>query len=505
MSRPAYYSTAPARVAFVDPRAGTGVHAGGGAFLLHPGGRRARLNLPDLLTGLATAGVTRAYVTGGAWPTTWADSDLRSIGWAPSTRGHYVDTDDPRHTWSSNAATVELRRAAPWFGPDADPATLAAAWGLLEDVLRHVFRQPATPVLLASPTATGQQLWAMTLPRDADCPQLDEDTAALIRATSPQHRMEIVGHCYDGCPDHLPRPTDLDGLHYYDGRLMYAALLRELGTAPARRLTGPQTAQILDSSRFARVRVRVRFRVPDWWEHPGLLMTRHPDGKHWHAPDAPGYTGETWADSAELLYAQAFGWHLEYLEGLQLTPGRPLDTWRDRLLKARELLTASTSPHPIGQVAAAAVRAILLTTIGGFHSIGRDTTHTVSSPLEVPTTATAQQHHPDGRVTYRRPGHLAGNAARFARPELSAQVWSRAHARLVISPGATGFMSLPAGATVGMWGDALYLTGHDWPTWDDTGRIGAFRLKGTTPQHLRRPQNLGELNRIRHTIEQDAA
>ena len=368
MGRPVVYRAAPARVEWL------------------PAGR----SLGEVLEWAAARPgelPVRVYLTGAAWPDVPGWLLDTPPGWAEAPRGHYLDTADPRGSYVHGASgrAVEVRRAAAWFGDDVTPAQAALLWGTLEDALREAFRAPTVPVLLATPAATGQQLLALSWPAEADGATLDDDTAALIRSTSPQHRMEVPGFCWDGCDAHRTRPAGpLDGLSYFDGRIMYAALLRELGTAPARRLTADQAEQLADAQPFARARYRVTFTIPQDWAHPGLLMCKHPDGEHWHTPDRPGYRGETWADAAEVWLARQEGWAVRPREGIALAEGRPLDLWRTRLLRALEHATRALV---MGGHAAArhAIRAILIQTVGSWHSTGRLSTQTLRLPVSMRT------------------------------------------------------------------------------------------------------------------------
>ena len=65
---------------------------------------------------------------------------------------------------------VEVRVACEWFGSDAiAPTSAREAMQLLSQVLAKAL--PGH--LAASPTATGQNIWAYSLPKDLDPPTLD--------------------------------------------------------------------------------------------------------------------------------------------------------------------------------------------------------------------------------------------------------------------------------------------------------------------------------------------
>lgn len=505
--RPVYYRAKPVRLAWVEPVAGMIVTDAGRELVARPGAGRKRPNLADLADTLAAAGVDRAYLTGGAFPAAWLTfADPDRSGWVPGPRGHYDDKADPRldlvRDTPAGPQRLDLRRATSWGVPEtATPRQLRDAWEALTAALGARFRPPTgVGLMLATPTATGQQLLALALPAEWSGELLDPEAAELVRRTSPQHRVETPGACYGTCPEHRARPAVPPAVvTYLDARFTYASLTMGLGVGPARMLTAEQACSLLDSNPYARARLRVNVTVPDWWEHPGLLMAPHRDGRHWHAPDKPGHVFQTWADLVELTAARAYGWGIEPLEGLAFTEGiRPLDTWTRRLVDVHAGATAAG--HDVARIAARMVRAILLRTVGAFHSTGRDVTHTAAVPLDVPSAGvTWRRDLPDGRVIYRVRAEPTGAARAHARPELSSQVWARAHARLHTAPGGAGFMALPPEAVWGMWGDALYLaTGN--PEWPDDGKPGRYRVKGTSPTPVDRPAGVGALLTLRDTI-----
>lgn len=509
MTRPAFYRPSDVRSAFLDPSTGVGVTDGGRSFYARPRAAQG-LTLADLADAAAAAGVTRVYLTGGPWPEDWLTyTDPDVSGWVPGPRGHYTDPGDTRldlaRTTPDGPQRVDIRRAASWGLPDDTPAPLAAeTFTALERALRKAWRPPeGVPVLLATPTATGQQLAALALPRGWDPEPLAPDLAALVRATSPQHRIETPGSCYGGCDAHRARPDTEAVVTHLDARFAYAALCRELG-AGGELVTADRLEEALTVSPYVRGRAHVRYTVPDWWEHPGLVVEKHPDGRHWHAPDRPGYTGQAWLDTSELVMARAFGWRLEIVEGLLYgrTPQDPLRLWIERLVEIRTRAeTAGRAGSRPAELAADILRTIALRTIGSMHSTGRRVAHIAASPLEVPPTGIEDRRDlPGGRVLYHTRQTPRGAAAAWARPELSSQIWARAHTRLAVGPGGAGFLSLrDPDAVVGMWGDALYLTTGD-PGWPDDGRPGRYRVKGTTPTPVPRPRGVRALTTLRDTI-----
>lgn len=498
MSRPVPYTVRPTRTAWIDYRSGVGVDPDNRAVACRRTTTGRHVSLVELLDAAGRCNAERIYLTGPRPAARWQEAPVPP-GWSDSPAGHFYDSDDPCGRWVHDSGQrVQIRRAAPWFG-DVTPAVAADAWGLLARALPRVWRDDRAR-LFDSPTAAGQQLWALSLPAEWDGAQIGDDLAALIRSTTGQHRMEVTAACYGGCEEHWRPPgKTVPEAHYLDGRWMFAALLRELRTGDAARLTAEETDDLLYHHPYSRVRVHVRARVPDDWEHVGLLQTKHADGVHWHAPSRPGVMFDTWCDAAEWHQAMGAGWDCDVLGGIELRGnGRALDTWRDRILRLREHFAARAA-DPAGAAALHATRAMLVTTIGGFHSTGRERTVRVAQPSDVPA-GVPFDLRPDGTAVYRVKNRLAGNAAAFGRPEITAQVWGRAHTRLVHHKG-TGALAVPGADVLGMWGDALYLASD--PHWPDDGQVGRLRTKGSTRGRIRRPATLAALNQLRIRIEKE--
>lgn len=493
----------PARdvTVWLDPHTGRGLDDDGRT--IRTGNDRGTPSLVELLDVAQRAGASRVMLVGRRPAPGFLL--VRTPGWTPG--AHYLDADTPagRFEHAATGHRVELRRAAEWLGDVDDAATARDAWALLA----HVYGR-AVPggKLHRSPGATGIDAWVRSLSRGAEPPeQLDAATADLVRRTSPQHRVELVTP-----DDDRNVPRQLPGFWYLDGRLMYAALTRELGCAPITRRTGRELDQQLVTdprAAYVRARYRVRATVPDGWEHVGAFMAPAGDDPRdgWHAPREPGQTLITWCDAAELHLARSHGWRVEILDGYTFARGRPLDTWTERLLRARRLVDelGADAAEPVRVAARAALRAILLHGIGAFHSTGRDVTRVVD-PMSY--TGDGQPELVGDVFVVRERSTLTGRAAAVLHPEWSSQVWGRAHARILESPTATrglyaGAWYTRPGDVLGIRGDALYLTAR--PRWadpaHDDGRPGRLRVKGHLHSPGAAPRSLDALNRLRAAAE----
>lgn len=470
--------------------------------------------LPALLEHALADRAERVYLTGPRQPLGWLY--VPTPGWTPGT--HYVDThglDVGRFTHDATGRSVVIARAASWFGEgDYTNREAAEAHALLQWHYGRAFTWGGEPArLLDSPAATGLDAWVRTIPDVRTPPaQLGDELAALVRRTSPQHRVEMFRY---GAPE-------LPGFHYLDGRLMYASLTRELGTGPATVLEGDAAQAFALANPHARARYLVQFEVPRDWPTLGLFMVPRErgdcarccprtvrvdtleDAREWHAPHTPGWRGVAWCDAAELRIALLHEWPVHVLRALVFSKGRPLDVWTSRLVKLREKLDTVLDDEAgplVRDMARAAVRSILLYAIGAFHSTGRRVTMVSTNPREAPPTA---QQHGDVYVWHTH-AELTGRNAQLAHPEWSSQVWGRAHARVLEAPvgrdalGVAGALAVAPTELLGIRGDAVYTTYA--PGWPDDGRVGRLRSKGSLAGPIKAPTSWTGLNKLRARAE----
>ncbi|WP_432489473.1 hypothetical protein [Kineococcus sp. SYSU DK018] len=523
--RPTPWTVRTVPTVWLDFTTGTGVTDSGARVVPKLTGRRKRPTLVDLLDTAHNLAAERIMLT-GKLPTTEPGQPHWLIAETPSwtSPGHWLSTPPTgRFTHDITGRNLEVRTAAEWFPVEGlDPDRARQAWALTTEAVKGVEDME----LLKSPAATGAQLWARSLPRTIDPAPLPEDVAELLHRTSGQHRIEHLTTGAAACGCGACRPlVDLTenprgGFAYVDGRFMYASLCRELGTGPVTRLTAAQGQELLESDPYARARYRVRFTVPAWWDHVGVLPVAHEDvHAGWHYPNVPGATGETWADGVEVKLAFDNGWDIEVLEGLHFTKGRLLDTWADRLKRARERVAGNTDLDPVVRSAAVgAIRAILIQGIGAFASRGRETTRVVWSAREVPAEAAASVVRHGEAFVYRIPSRkVSGQAAALYRPELAAQVWARGRARVLECPAAlpqrpgaprpvVGALQADPAGLLAINGDAIYTTSV--PTWSlptthgggDDGAVGRMRLQGWLPS-VKLPATAAERNVLRSKAE----
>ena len=154
----------------------------------------------------------------------------------------------------------------------------------------------------------------------------------------------------------------------------------------------------------------------------------------------------------------------------------------------------------------AALRSILINTVGNFASRGRDQTHVTFDPKEIPADA-ADVNQRGKAFIWTEKARWNSQAERYYHPELAMQVWGRARARMLSGPMADGFqggaLHVPARTLLGVRGDAIYTT--EVPSWSlteergggDDGRVGRMRLQGYVPGPLKIPADETARNRLR--------
>lgn len=439
----------------------------------------------------ASGGATRAEQVRA-----WGLSDPGE-GWAAES--HYLaDPDQPvlrfRH---ADGRRVVVMRAASWFGETTEPVeTVAAAW---EGLARALDAVPAFAGagLADTPATTGRALWLRTIPHGRSFPVLSDELRELIHATSGQGRVEDVPK----------RPGAVaEDFTYLDGRFMYAGLTWGMPVGEPHRWTGKafDAAEAREQMRMlrGRGRWRVTVTVPEEWNHLGMLGVNL---GRWEYPNQPGQTFTTWADGSEVWAAMERGWDrgMTIHEGITWEEGKPLDLWRDALV--RVWTKAQAAGTPAGRLGAKAVRAVLLTTLGAFATTAHPVTRSVDADQAGTVPAGAEVRRVGDRLVWQEPGKLSEWSRAVAHPEWSATVWARARTRLLTARGVgqerVGALALDPARIVALSTDALYIAGGS-PGWADDGAPGRFRVKGTRPGAFEWPTSRADLYRLRDEAEE---
>lgn len=507
---------------WVDQTTGRGVSQEGTSVRPRIGDRRKNPNLTDLLETAASYGATRIMLTGKRpepAPGVRHWLFVKTPGWRAG--DHWVNSGPPtgRFEHEITGQRVEVRTIEEWFGDlSLTPAQARESWNLLAEVLRGV---DAKARLFLTPARTGTNLWALSLPRNVNPVPVLNDIAEELHLTSGQHHQEhlVAGPNHNNHPDvralvdPATTPT-INQFAYVDGRFMYAAMGRELGIGPGFRFNQARAWQLLNDEPYARARYLVRFEVPKDWNHVGILGVRKPEiSDGWYFPNRPGAVGETWADAAEVQVAMAHGWSIVVYEAVMFTKARPLDTFTERLTRARDRVSQDQDlPFLLRKAVEGALRMIVLQAIGSFASRGRDSTRVATSALEVPAEYQRTMSRQGELFIYRVPSSRNSGWQEFYHPELAAQVWGRARARVLDGPSALGHhtagaLTVDPGTLLGINGDAIYTT--ELPRWSlpvaqdggDDGRTGRLRLQGFTAGNYQTPATLEQRDALKRRAE----
>ncbi|MGG1909866.1 hypothetical protein AB1285_23190 [Microbacterium sp. NRRL B-14842] len=286
---------------------------------------------------------------------------------------------------------------------------------------------------------------------------------------------------------------------------MFAGVGRRARYRPRDPLNQAAAYELLEQDPYARARFHVRFRVPQGWNHVGLLGVKHLDVREgWFLSEPPGAVHDTWADGSEIHVALKHGWEIRPHEAVVFRKAKPLDTFTERMTRARERVQLQDEMHPdLRRAVLAALRNIMLHSIGAFAAAGRDETRVAASPDDVPPelqgqdAATGQPldlshpvapERPHPKLLppgARRPGLGSRTRSRPPRPQLPRRLHS-------------GALTVDPSTLIGIQGDAIYTT--KLPAWSlpdrfigggDDGKTGRLRLQGylngsfITPETLR--------------------
>jgi hypothetical protein len=414
---------------------------------------------------------------------------------------------------------VILYRAANWFGADVSPHAAREQLALLTELLAGEF--PGARVF-PTPGRTFCDLFEKirgNAPNPRHYTVAPEEIRALIHATSTQGRVQrdlLV-------PPGAELPDELPGLYIYDSRFDYAAYAYHMPVLPVG--GEPIRDERPDFEPDRPGRYRVRFRVPEGWEHLGLVPVkragRNADSGalEWEYPDRAGSGPyETWLDTVEVAMLARHGWPFDILErvlfwhpGRDGAPPEPLTALANKLKKLRERVELAGERGELDGAAAGwlkgALRDTYLQGIGTFHRvhweeeffITRDDLRAGVVPREWRHTITMQ----GGIGTYRKRVPLSGAALKYCHPEISAAVYARSRARALYSEGygqgPTGALSRPRTDLYSIYADELQFVRD--PGFTDSGRVGALRLKGLLPGPVARPKSAAEYAEMREAAE----
>lgn len=525
---------------YLELTTGLGVDFQGNRIKADPG-RRKKPRLVDLLDTARLRGVSRIILCGDSTPTghDWllpSEAQIaKETDFTPGWRdvGHYLGypgTGRFKHVETGHNVSISTSRD--WFG-DTILTPQQVQFGL--ETLRHVVGSAIGHpdwALMRTPSQTGLNVWKQRLDgmRNFVMEPIDPDIGAEIQATEPQHRNEIFtegeGHCDCGDCIALISAPQIPGFYYADGRFMYHGVAKQAyGAGPAHRLTGQQAAALFARDPYFPARYKVRYRIPNWWDHLGFFPVKHDShARGWHWPNRPGYQGETWVNAIEVHNAVTEGgWEIEFLEGIQLTKTNVVQPLANACTNMLTQLDQLHTQNRIGQlgrdVVSSAVKHMFRVTIGSFSRRQRNSTRFSSKFEEISAQVIpgSVRQTANGGWMYEVPaGSRPGDIDTY-HPEVAATVWGLSRTRVLrfTQPGPDGSrlyygaLQIEPDELIGIQGDAIYTTRLVTSTLPtrlggiDDGSTGRVRIKGYLPGPIPTPETLAQRQDLSNRAEEN--
>lgn len=484
---------------YVDLSRGEGITLSGTSFNFP-----ANCSLPELVQSLPVR-QARVFLC-GQLPENYEEWLLDAAMWEEYTtdtskgQGHYLDPEKPtghvgRYKHRSTDDSLEIRTMDAWLGETEYTVEQAReAVLLLNQYLQSAFTPDTTTY--ATPSQTFQQIWTRQNRLDGKkYDLLPQEVRDIIHSTSGQGRVELCTQ------EHIKK---LKKLHYYDGVFMYAALTWGMPTE----LESHDHKNIYAGYKPARY--RIRYTVPNNWQHIGLFMTPR-DQENWMYPGdtSQGQTFEAWVDGSELdvlrehyesVEAGMQAWNIEILERIVFKSEKdsaikkPLDSLTKKLVSMREQVEKDarldTARQDIYKLVRGMVRNIVLHGIGAFHRDKRPITIILKDNDMAPENVIDIKPLEDGRIVYTVSGKIDEYSEQFDHPEWSALVWARCRARMTKHA-----LSLPRESVIAVRTDAIATT-KEVPEWKASEKVGTLREKWSIKKQLKAPRSLTELDAL---------
>lgn len=522
---------------WIDLATGLGVDFDGHLIKAELPGRRKKPRLVDLLDTARLRGVHRVILCGDSTPTghDWllpsqaqiSKGEQLTPGWRDA--GHYLgDPATGRFRHNETGHQVAISTTRDWFG-DTILSPRQAQFGF--ETLRHVVGSAIEHpdwALMRTPSQTGLNIWKQRFDkaRDFKMRPIDPDIGREIQATEPQHRNEIYtageGHCDCGDCVALITAEEIPAFFYADGRFMYHGVAKQAsGAGPAIRLTAEQAAELFTRDPYFPARFKVRFEVPDYWDHLGFFPVKHDSAaRGWHWPNRPGYVGETWANMMEIHTAiREGGWSIKFIEGVQLTKTnvvQPLAHVCGNMISHLDQMRARKDIGDVGhEVISAAIKHMFRVTIGSFSRRQRNTTRFASRFEEISNNAiggSARQTANGGWMYEVASGSKPDDIDTY-HPEVAAMVWGASRTRVLRfsqhrGQQLYGALQIEPQDLIGIQGDAVYTTTLVRSTLPvemggiDDGSSGRLRIKGYLPGPLPTPSTLMDRQELSNNSEE---
>lgn len=350
--------------------------------------------------------------------------------------------------YTNGVRKIALSHSANWLAC-SDAVVALNAYRNANSNFERVFGFP----FLASPTMTGLYAIEQSLPQKIETQPLPSEFAEHLHQHTTQGRSEFFGEAMT------------DKFYYFDRVFAYAAdcyLEMPCGV--------PFYEKLGEFKRFEAAFYQVKFEVPENWQHVGLLPVMSVDGWRW--PRSGKH--ETFVAEPELRLAAENGWRFEVVEKWSFGVGRPLESWRKKLVQLWDSAKIAANAGCVElrecrKAESDIYRRILLHGLGGLYarSFRRERIVTAEQMAEE-NSLEALTAEPLGE-SFRMDTRVA-RSDRHYMPHWTAYTWSRARRNLALQ-----MLSLPFSSVLACHVDAIYSRE---PLADEGTAIGKFRLKG---------------------------
>lgn len=372
-------------------------------------------------------------------------------------RSYNHESRTAQYVRTSDGAMVTVQSYENWFPRGVDPGRAVLGFQNAKTALE---RESFDSGVLSSPTLTGLHAFESKLPFELPEGEPSAEWRAMLHTRTTQSRTEIW------------LPKTVSEFYYLDRRFAYAAdAVLELPCGAPVVLTGADAVPVP----FETAWYECTFKVPDGWQHVGLLPVLRGVGAsyEWAWPNEGGTVHAAFVAEPELRVAMASGWQVEIVRKYLFQKARPLEKPVKLLVALYERAKSLSKESGVLSVEAGIYRDCVLRAIGGMYARTYERERIVSEDelieMDGSPALTAESLGVD---RYSIKERTEQRESRFYQPEWTAYIWSRARARLNAA-----LLSLPYDSLIGCHVDAIY-TDREPLTIHDNGRIGQFRLKG---------------------------
>lgn len=414
---------------------------------------------------------------------------LKSYGWSIDHSYVYADDQDiasARISRNQRSVIVEKIEGA-YFKNCHSVNEAFEAYQSLETIIK------TNPIgdrfkLLVNSLNTGLELLRVCLPQGVKLHRQSDEVIRLLKQVDHQNRIEIF-------PNEQKKIIEF---YLFDRTFSYAYC-----ASSDMPIGQPIFDDCADYNQWSVGWYCVDFSIPDDWSHIGIIPV-HNEEMRWFWPAQAGESfQDVWVSAPELQVAFVNGWKFKIKHRLLWSSKdkRPLDNWRNHIIRMRDEETANLV-EPIKSHVRAALRDMCLKAIGKMASVKDEDVYLMSEDqfadefedLDKETRASVERID-NGQVSIRKKKAKSSFREMFTHPELSSYVWSRNRAVLTKL-----MLQIPRDQLIACRVDGIYTTDKDFLT--RLKHTQQFRLKGEHKgKAIKYPESVSDLSVLKEVIE----